>query len=62
MAKKTKKEAYVVFRGRKPGVYRTWLECEAQVNGFSNGKQRGFDTFTEASAVWEEWQRKSAAK
>jgi viroplasmin and RNaseH domain-containing protein len=62
MAKKTKKEAYVVFRGRVPGVYRSWPECDAQVNGFSKGKQLGFDSFAEAMVAWEEWQRKSAAK
>jgi ribonuclease HI len=62
MAKNTPKEAYVVFRGRVPGVYRTWVECHAQVNGFSKQKFRGFDSFAEASMIWEEWQRKSGIK
>ena len=25
---------YVVFVGRRPGVYTSWLECQAQVIGF----------------------------
>ncbi|KAJ8643990.1 hypothetical protein MRB53_005738 [Persea americana] len=25
---------YVVFRGRRPGIYNTWTDCKAQVNQF----------------------------
>ena len=25
---------YVVFKGYRPGVYESWNECEAQINGF----------------------------
>jgi hypothetical protein len=35
MARKAKKEAYVVFHGRKPGLYYTWEGCQKQVHGFS---------------------------
>jgi hypothetical protein len=62
MAKKTPKAAYVVFRGRKPGIYRSWDECNEQVAGFSKEKYLGFETFSQASLVWEEWQRKMAVK
>ena len=55
------KAAYVVFRGRKPGVYRIWNEAEAQVKGFPKQKLLGFDTFFEAGQKWDEWQRKCAA-
>jgi ribonuclease HI len=34
MAKK-KPKTYVVFYGRRPGVYYNWAECKAQTNGFS---------------------------
>lgn len=29
---------YVVFNGRKPGVYDSWYECKEQVHGFSNAR------------------------
>src|SRR5882724_2034290 len=58
---KSQNVAWVVFRGRKPGVYHSWDECNAQVTGFPNNKQHGFKTFLEASLAWEEWQRKIAA-
>ncbi|KUI56416.1 Ribonuclease H [Cytospora mali] len=35
---------YAVQKGRKPGVYRTWEECEAQVKGFISARFKGFNT------------------
>jgi len=29
-----KSKFYVVWEGKKPGVYATWAECQAQVNGY----------------------------
>lgn len=29
-----KKKFYTVWKGRKPGVYETWKDCEAQVKGY----------------------------
>ncbi|KAE9371561.1 hypothetical protein N431DRAFT_491903 [Stipitochalara longipes BDJ] len=58
---KSKNVAWVVFRGRKPGVYHSYEECDAQVSGFSKGRQNGYKTFLEANLAWEEWQRKVAA-
>ena len=55
MAKKSKKVAYVVFRGRKTGIFSTWDECSAQVNGFSNGKFQGYEVQHEADAAWKKW-------
>ena len=31
------KKFYVVAKGRKPGIYATWDECEAQVKGLKGG-------------------------
>ncbi|TVY86481.1 ATP-dependent DNA helicase [Lachnellula willkommii] len=59
---KPQKESYVVYRGRRPGTYRTWEECNLQVHGFLKAKYQGFETFAEAEAQWAEWQRKAAAK
>lgn len=48
MAKSKKKAYYAVYRGRKPGVYTSWPECEAQVNGFPGAIHKGFSTMAEA--------------
>lgn len=33
---------YAVKRGRKPGVYKTWDECQDQVKGFNNAIYKSF--------------------
>lgn len=33
---------YVVWKGKKPGIYNSWPECQAQVNGFSGAKYKSF--------------------
>ena len=35
--------------GKIPGVYQTWPECQAQVNGFRGPIFKKFDTLAEAS-------------
>lgn len=47
------KKAYVVFKGRKPGIYKTWAECKAQVDGFSGPVFRGYESMEEAVAAYE---------
>lgn len=44
-----KKNYYAVRQGRKPGIYRTWAECKAQVDGYKNAEYKGFATMEEAS-------------
>jgi len=44
----TKKNFYAVRIGVKPGIYRTWPECQKQVDGFKGAKFRGFVTEKEA--------------
>ena len=39
-----KQKCYVVWKGRKPGVYNTWAACEAQVNGFTGAEYKSFPT------------------
>ncbi len=46
------KKAYVVFKGRKPGIYKTWAECKAQVDGFSGPVFRGYETMEEAEKAY----------
>ena len=43
-----KGKVYAVLRGRNPGVYSTWAECEKQVKGFPNAAFKSFPTVVEA--------------
>lgn len=52
MAKKQK--YYVVWSGRKPGVYTSWAECLEQVNGFSNPVFKSFSSREIAEQAFEE--------
>lgn len=45
-----KKNFYVVKKGKTPGIYHTWEECKAQVDGFSGAVYKGFVTKEEAEA------------
>lgn len=42
------KKYYVVWQGRIPGVYDTWNECKAQVDGFEGAKYKSFESLAEA--------------
>lgn len=46
------KKAYVVWAGRKPGVYDTWAETKAQTEGFPGARFKGFGSRDEAEAVF----------
>ena len=39
---------YVVWKGRKTGIYTTWQACEAQVKGFVGAQYKAFSTRAEA--------------
>jgi len=43
---------YVVWRGRVPGVYATWEEARAQVEGFANARYRAFKDRAQAEAAF----------
>ena len=49
-----KKKFYAVPKGRKPGIYRTWPETQAQVHGFPKAKFKGFKTMEEANEFFEQ--------
>lgn len=46
MAKSTK--FYAIWRGHKPGVYDTWLECKAQINGYQGAQYKAFPNKVQA--------------
>jgi len=43
-----KSRYFVVWKGRKRGVFRSWAECEAQVKGFVDAKFKAFASRAEA--------------
>ena len=43
-----KKKYYVVWSGKKPGVYLTWPECEAAIHGVSKAKYKAFESLDAA--------------
>ncbi len=45
-----KKNFYAVKNGRKAGIYKTWAECQRQVQGFPGALFKGFVTLPEAEA------------
>lgn len=47
-----KKKFYVVWKGRKPGIYETWDECKAQTDGFPGAKFRSFPTYPMAEEAY----------
>ena len=49
MAKKQK--YYVVWQGKKPGIYTDWEACKEQVKGVQGAQYKGFDTMAEAEAA-----------
>jgi len=46
---------YVVYRGKKPGVYDSWPQCCAGVAGYSNNSYKGFKCKEEAIASFLEY-------
>lgn len=47
-----KTKFYVVFVGRKPGIYMSWHECYRQVNEFRGALQRSYETVEEAEYAY----------
>jgi ribonuclease HI len=45
---KNRKQYYAVRVGREPGIYRTWDECKAQVDGYAKAQYKGFGSLEEA--------------
>lgn len=45
-----KKKVYAVRKGRTPGIYMTWDDCKAQVDGFGGAEYKSFADPAEAAA------------
>ncbi len=50
----TKKKAkfYVVWRGKTPGIYNTWADCQAQISGFEKALYKSFPSREEAEEAY----------
>ncbi len=47
-----KQKFYVVWKGRKTGIFTSWAECEAQVKGFNGAEYKAFASRMEAEAAF----------
>jgi ribonuclease HI len=47
-----KQKYYVVWAGKKPGIYTSWAECQLQVNQFFGAKFKAYETEKEAEAAY----------
>ena len=50
MAKK--KKFYVVWKGKKPGIYESWDDCKAQIEGYKGAQYKSFQNFSEAKKAF----------
>jgi ribonuclease HI len=47
-----KQKYYVVWKGRKPGIFTSWAETEKQVKGFAAAQYKSFGSLKEAEAAY----------
>lgn len=47
-----KQKFYVVWKGRHAGIFETWAEAAAQVNGFAGAQYKSFNTRVEAETAF----------
>lgn len=48
-----KKKYYVVWKGRKPGIYKKWSDCKATITGYDGAQYKGFFSFEEAQKAFD---------
>ncbi|MBG25245.1 MULTISPECIES: ribonuclease H family protein [Croceibacter] len=55
---------YVVWKGKKPGIYKTWASCKASIDGYKGALYKSFPTFAAAQKAYngnyEDFKGKSA--
>ena len=47
-----KQKYYVVWKGRRNGVFNSWEACSAQVTGFTGAEYKSFDSLAAAEAAY----------
>ena len=50
MAKKQK--FYVVWKGKRPGIYESWDDCQAQIKGIKGAQYKAFSSFDQAKKAY----------
>lgn len=62
----SKKKFYVVWNGRKKGVFTSWNVCKKQIDGFENAQYKSFASLDEAEIAstkkYEDYKGKNATK
>ena len=48
----SKQKYYVVWKGRKTGIFTSWAECEKQVKGFVGAEFKAFESESQADAAF----------
>ncbi|MEI3598731.1 MULTISPECIES: ribonuclease H [unclassified Oceanobacillus] len=54
-----KQKYYVVWEGRKPGIYTSWAECQKQTKGYKQAKFKSYMIRKEAEKAFEEGWKKN---
>jgi ribonuclease HI len=44
---------YVVWKGRTPGIFRSWTEAEKQIKGFAGAQYKSFGSLKEAESAYQ---------
>lgn len=57
-----KQKYYVVWEGKTPGIYGTWNECKAQVDGVANARYKSYESLQEAEKALKAGANKSWGK
>lgn len=59
-----KKKYYVVWKGKKAGIFETWEECKKQITGYKNAQYKSFLSFEEAKKAFNDsyWAYKGKKK
>lgn len=56
-----KNSHYVVWSGKKPGIYTSWPDCQAQTKGVKGARFKGFPSYEEALEAYESPEMKPQA-
>lgn len=43
---------YVVWKGKRPGIYNSWKECKAAITGYAGAEYKSFESFETAKKAY----------
>ncbi len=47
-----KEKFYVVWQGKQPGIYKTWKDCKAAIDGYKGAQYKSFESFEIAKKAY----------